>query len=60
MAPRKVKQRLQVNGIRLGTSIQDNITIVKLREDIDLRKGSKRNKAVRDFLAHHVLVVSPS
>ena len=36
----KVKQRLQVNGIRLGTP--DNITIVKLREDIRLEKREQK------------------
>ena len=38
----KVKQRLQVNGIRLGTSIPDNITIVKLREDRRLEKREQK------------------
>ena len=38
----KVKQRLQVNRIRLGTSIPDNITIVKLREDTRLEKREQK------------------
>jgi hypothetical protein len=38
----KVKQRLQVNGIRLGTSIPDNITIVKVREDTRLEKREQK------------------
>ena len=46
----KVKQRLQVNGIRLGTSIPDNITIVKLREDIRLDRRSSLRHIVNPAL----------